>query len=619
MRAFLSKLIEKKKPLSTEQRRQARVMQLIPDRIHWPSDGVVSMVSTYVPEPPVQPRPSAPPSPLPSSPHAERLDRAKAICQANGIQPTAKAKVLIIFSPKDSGLPSLIRDGGGLDVATLDYKDDPINQDCTKALLMNQVVRSILSKEYAFVVLENECRSFSIGKDGHVRPLNRPEGRADLSMRLKVQLAPHNRMAMFTAAVIRACNQVDVDFLLETPAPRHDPSSPAWWEKFSDHACLLDLQCMKDVIEDLGLFVLVIAQCKLGGRFQKYTALLMPGRLKTLSLQIFGHALICDCSSHTEVAYGTDAQGNSLSEQAAPYPPGMNGGILELIQRSIAAKPLSFSDQLHMGSARPHEADGATHAIEREGWAHSGSLRQLEAELEDVLLREALPRHNIPNVTDPVDPPEQPLQVPGPFTRDELIPSAAQRAIAKFQRQDKQCISRADQGPDGWKAARALRPEPVTMTEAKCMHEKAHGFSYTEHADGMWHAVLPSTPSRPPKMKLVFAEFKRMALRHGLKDNRTLSYIEHGYPSSPDLPLALQLVSSHVGGLQNIKELKKCVKKDVDAGYLINHGTFPRRWPIIVQPMNVVVRPAWQSESYHRLLHHHRAVAGILQQLPRHE
>ena len=123
--------------------------------------------------------------------------------------------------------------------------------------------------------MANDCSSFSIGKDGHQRPLRRPEGRPDLTIRQKAKLARHNRMAQFSAAVIRVCHAVNVDFFLETPAPRHDKGSPAHWDEYEEHASLLDLQCMQDCIADLGLVVIIVAQCMLGGKYQKYTALLM--------------------------------------------------------------------------------------------------------------------------------------------------------------------------------------------------------------------------------------------------------------------------------------------------------------------------------------------------------
>ena len=524
-----------------------------------------------------------------SNDHRARMARAQEICRRQGIKASKKKKVLVIFSPHDSGLPSLIRDGGGLEVATLDWKDDPVLQDCQNATLMNRVLSQIRSNEWAFVVLENECKSFSIGKDGHIRPLDEPEGRSDLEMRQKVEAARHNRMAMFSAAVIRACHAANVDFLLETPAARHDVTSPAFWEQFADHASLLDLQCMKDVIEDLGLAVIIVAQCMMGSPFQKYTALLVPGRLKVLATEIFGHARECTCMFHRKVARGRDEQGRSLSEMAAAYPPEMNRAILELIERSIATKPVSFSDFLHIGSSRPHEVDGAATQVHREEWAPSGSLRQLEPEDDEVLLREPLPRHNVPNVTDPVDPPEAPKHVPGPFTTEQLIPKPAFDGTVNFQSKTEHCVKRCNE-KEGWKAARAIRPTPIGFTEDEALNPPARGFSYLQKSDDLWHAVLPSTPDNPPPMKLKFKNFAEMAKKHGLKDNRTLSYLSHGYPSSPKLPLATVLVAPHVGGLQHMADLEKCIDKDVKQGYYTQHGKFPKRWPIIVQPMNIVVQ-----------------------------
>ena len=517
-----------------------------------------------------------------------RFVHAREACAAHGLTPSPTDKVLVIFSPHDSGLPCLIRDGSGLDVVTIDWKDDPQHQDCTNAHLMTAVLSAVTAKEYTFVVLENECASYSIGKDGHQRPLSRPEGRADLTMRQKVNLAWHDRMAMFSAAVIRACHAANVDFFLETPAPRHDPASPAFWEEYADHASLLDLQCMKDCIEDLGLVVIVIAQCMLGGRYQKYTALLIPGRLRTLAEEIFAHARKCACASHEEVAYGMDSNGVPHATVSAAYPPDMNVALLELIRRSLATKPISFSAYLHVGSDRPHAPDGDQ--VQHEEWAPSGSLRQLEPEVEELLLREPLPRHNVPNITNSVEPPRELHHYPGPFTTAELVPSKTWQEVAAFQRDTEKCVDRATRGADGWKAARQLRPQAIAFTEEECLNPRARGHSYTQHTDDLWYAVRPSTAARPPVMKLKYKEFKRLAVKWNLKDNRTLSYLQHGYPSSPLLPLATVLHGPHVGGLKNMAALEACMAKDVKAGYYTVHGKMPKRWPLIVQPMNIVVQ-----------------------------
>ena len=572
-------------------------------RVHWRPAGDVQSTQSFAADPAdslktsrqtqIQANKAEARSPslsLPPVPqgHDARFARAKEICALHGLAPSSQDKVLIIFSPHDSGLPSLIRDGIGLDVATIDWKDDPVNQDCTNAHVMTKVLSALKGGEYSFVVLENECASYSIGKDGHQRPLSCPEGRKDLNMRQKANLAWHDRMAMFSAAVIRVCHELNIDFILETPALRHDPSSPAYWPAYAEHASLLDLQCMKDCIEDLGLVVIIIAQCKLGGRYQKYTALLIPGRLKKLAEEIFAHARKCTCASHEEVAYGVDSDGIPHATKAASYPPGMNMALLELIRRALASKPIFFSEYLHVGSDRPHAPDGDQ--VQHEDWAPSGSLRQLEPEVVELLLREPLPRHNVPNITSPVDPPRELHHYPGPFTTTQLIPVKTWQAVATFQKDHEKCVDRASRGPEGWKAARQLRPEAIAFTEDECLNPPAQGHSYTQREDELWHAVRPSTAARPPDMKLKYDEFKRLADKWDLKDNRTLSYIQHGYPSSPLLPRATVLHGTHVGGLKNMAALEACMAKDVEAGYYSVHGKMPKRWPLIVQPMNIVVQ-----------------------------
>ena len=81
-----------------------------------------------------------------------------------------------------------------------------------------------------------------------------------------------------------------------------------------------------------------------------------------------------------------------------------------------------FVDPMYLGSSDPHSEFGTHSAAAPSSWAPSGSLQQLEAELDLVLLNVPLPHCNVVPNTDFEDPLTRPDVVPGPFTTAELIP-----------------------------------------------------------------------------------------------------------------------------------------------------------------------------------------------------
>ena len=151
---------------------------------------------------------------------------------------------------------------------------------------------------------------------------------------------------------------------------------------------------------------------------------------------------------------------------SAAYPPRLNAAIVRLIREAIQAAVITYSPGLHIGSADPHSADGAHSAEDSRDWAPSGSLRQLEPELDSVLLDEPLPKCNVVVRSSQEDPPKQ-SKPPGPFTTEELIVKGRVEETLQFKDKCVDLLRRARRGKDGWRIARDLRPQSITWTEAE--------------------------------------------------------------------------------------------------------------------------------------------------------
>ena len=156
-----------------------------------------------------------------------------------------------------------------------------------------------------------------------------------------------------------------------------------------------------------------------------------------------------------------------------------------------------------VGSKRPHaQLDDALESRPVSHVAASMSLRNNEPERLEVLEAEALPRVNVPPVTEWFDVTRD-TDVPALLSTDELIPRAAQIAFAAHIASVQQCYARAERGEHGWKQARDMRPPPLELTEEESMHPAGRGWSWMRKKGGLWHPLTRSRwPDDPPESDL---------------------------------------------------------------------------------------------------------------------
>ena len=494
------------------------------------------------------------------------------------------------------------------EVVEMDIVNDP-KCDLTEPLLQMQLLGEIAAGTYVSVHFALPCSSYSVVRGDQLRSKKQPRNMDGVDARWHKYLQMHDGLCDFVAQCIDLLDAQQLRWSLENPSDRGDESSPAYWEEYADWGTVWDQAPIKRAMAR-GAQRVTLPLCSLGSPFQKYVSVLVPAHMHAEALELTRH-LVCKHKSHAEQAVGVDERGQSKAARSAVYPVGFNVLLAKLLipvergaaPRNNAAKTHSSSPgQMHVGSSRPHAVDGAADEYQRaERWATSGSLRWLEPELDQVLLDEPLPSSNEPRRTSAVLPPSPISAKPGPFTTEQLIPEAAQAAVKKFGREIDVMFDRARRGANGWREARKLRPEPVTLDEKEALHERGWGFAWQRvdpsqplTNESLWEVVEPSVGphDRPcagaPNM-INADHFLELAKKEGYTDRQLLSWIEHGFPGV-DLGNHAVLAPPHVGALKEAEAYEKCVERDVEWQFVTAPSEFPQQWPCVLDPCNIVLQ-----------------------------
>ena len=244
-------------------------------------------------------------------------------------------------------------------------------------------------------------------------------------------------------------------------------------------------------------------------------------------------------------------------------------------------------------SSKPHAAPHEQSAFQRvERAAHSGSLRTLEPELQEVLAVEPLPMCNVPKVTEPIDPPVKRANAPTPKTTEELIPEKVFSAVVSHGRLVQSVLRRARRGKDGWKQARSARPEALIFEEHEALNECGWGWVWRKRpAINLWDPVQPSIwPEDPPETSINVEAFMKLASDESLTDNEFVSWAQHGLPGAVNMPSRAVIGYPHLGALKHSDDFEAMNARDI-ANKFVSHGeAFPQFWPCICDPMNLVMQ-----------------------------
>jgi len=203
-------------------------------------------------------------------------------------------------------------------------------------------------------------------------------------------------------------------------------------------------------------------------------------------------------------------------------------------------------------------------------------------------LSEALSVANVPPSTSWAEAPVAVTAPPAPLTTKQLIPQAMVMRLHTFRRKVAECLATARDGR--WRVARTQRPEPFYAAGIDCVLPAGRGWAWRfVKEDELWYPLMPSAwPLEPPETDLDIGAIVDYAEKFGFPDAEIVSFMAHGYPG-PDLELWAILGAPHVGALKEPAAFDKCAKKDRDRGW-VHHGySLPPIWPMLANPMNIIV------------------------------
>lgn len=256
--------------------------------------------------------------------------------------------------------------------------------------------------------------------------------------------------------------------------------------------------------------------------------------------------------------------------------------------------------RLHLGSAKPHEAlETAVNYARAKRAAPTSSARNIESEGFDVLVKEPFNIFNKQRFTQPEpEPEERSDSPPGPFTTDQLIPQSAIDAV-KGHREAVigKVLDRAGRGPNGWRVAKNLRPEPLILSEEEALNLCGRGYVWVQPKQEVdeWHALGSKRsdhgwPNRSAHSIDIEAFIKRAA-RDGLADHRLISWMKYDFPGPSSMPTNIVCIGSqHVGALKHVHVYKEINQRDVQNEFVTSGRPFPEFWPTIVDYTNLVMQ-----------------------------
>ena len=270
------------------------------------------------------------------------------------------------------------------------------------------------------------------------------------------------------------------------------------------------------------------------------------------------------------------------------------------VASKTTAGPVGAHHRLHLGSAKPHELKetAALHARAARK-APNSSARNIESESIDVLMKEPIVIFNPQRFTEPEQPSSETAQhIPGPFSTKELIPEKAYEAVVNHRKTVvEKVLDRASRGPNAWRVAKNLRPEPLIMLEEEALNPcgRGHVWFQPDQAVDLWHALRTKRsehgwPDRSLHSIDVDAFLER-AQKEGLTDKRLLSWIKHDFPGPVSMPTNIVCIGSqHVGALKHVRVYKEINERDVQNKFVTSGRLFPEIWPTIVDYTNVVMQ-----------------------------
>ena len=274
------------------------------------------------------------------------------------------------------------------------------------------------------------------------------------------------------------------------------------------------------------------------------------------------------------------------------------------------------SHRMHVGSAKPHaSAHIAGSHLPTHKATPSGSLRQLEPELLEVLQGEAFPECNIPcRAPEDEQLPRPPLVpgsrggqrqgLPGPLTTAQLVPSSTYLAVKQHGEKVISLLKRARRGEVGHKVAIRQRPKRLVFEEHEALTPEAMGHHWIKRPTcDLWDVLLPSNFEHPPSLttdghttqgphlRFNGTQFYEDSVKHKMPDMQLAGWGITGSPGAQGMDARRAVIwYPHGGAFEQAEHFLTCAVKDVTKRFVSPGADFPVVWPCTVDPFNVVMR-----------------------------
>ena len=216
---------------------------------------------------------------------------------------------------------------GGL-VTDLDIGTGGAAHDVRRPGVRARWLRLLRARRFDFAVLGGPCTTFCPWLAG-LRDIDEPCGRAAMPAAFRADVEDANACWRAAAEFAREIWRAGGEFVIEHPQRRGIRGKRAYWRAHERLATPGDLPELLALEAEVGAVRLDLAQCALGGRFQKFTTLLCSPRIaEQLRWMEQQRCSRCDAFlPHEERARGRFADGSSRAAAAAAYPSEMCRGI----------------------------------------------------------------------------------------------------------------------------------------------------------------------------------------------------------------------------------------------------------------------------------------------------
>lgn len=222
--------------------------------------------------------------------------------------------VVILFAGKQTGRASNSSLGVqirkmGVPAEEWDNSEGADFQDLSVPAIQNPILRNLRNGRHSGMHAGPVCTTFSIVNDEHLRSLEEPRGRSDLSVEQRKRVEYGNVLADFAIEACWAAYAGGTSFTLEFPSFRgavYQRPARAYWPEKAGYPTILHFERLQQLIDASGARVVTFPLCLLGSPFQKYVSLVVwPPDLARLFESVDGQE--CFHTHHEKLAVGEAA------------------------------------------------------------------------------------------------------------------------------------------------------------------------------------------------------------------------------------------------------------------------------------------------------------------------